>query len=168
MRTLHLLPFLLLLGLTACQKDEFNPDYANLPVDPREAMQKKKHPVPFKATFISTVLVFPPQPNPDRCGSGLPIVNVEQSLEGNASHMGQIIGSISACYDVSTNPPTAIDGQLVFEAANGDKIFLGGIAPFEINGGTGRFQYATGSVNGWFEAIEPGVFQNYLEGEIQY
>ena len=130
---------------------------------------KKKHPVPFAATFSSKVLILPPQPNPARCGTGFPLLNVEQTLSGNATHLGKITGTVSSCVDVSTSPPTFPDVKFTLEAANGDLLYIEGVGgPTEIVGGTGRFEYATGSVTGSFEATGPGEFLNHLEGEIRY
>lgn len=133
--------------------------------------QKKKHPVPFSATFKSKALVVPPQPNPSRCGTGFPIVNVEQTLSGKATHLGRISVTISSCADVSTSPPTFPEGMITLKAANGDFLYFEldpGSSEFNIDGGTGRFKYATGRVTASFEVIGLGEFINYLEGEIQY
>ena len=137
--------------------------------------QKKKHPVPFRASWIATATAWPPQPNEEKCGVGFPVVNFQSSGEGNALHLGSIEAMVSSCVDTSTNPVTIYDAKLTMIAANGDELYLQGSgeqgSTFEILGGTGRFENATGYFTGTFQPIQ-GSFppSNYVEGtgEIQY
>jgi hypothetical protein len=156
----------ILMALTACQKENIVEDQTQN----QEVFKLKKHPVPFHAEYISTVLST--NPNPEVCdGMGAPVFNLQSTLEGTATHMGNIIGSISSCIDPTTNPATIFNGEVVFEAANGDLLYIfGGSNPLEINGGTGRFENATGWVNSTFELIgtNPLTFSETMDGEIQY
>ncbi len=156
----------MLMALTACQKDNITVEEQNGAYP--EVLALKKHPVPFHAEFISTVLSA--NPNPAVCnGMGAPTFNLLQSLEGNATHMGNITGSISSCI---TPPTTIFNGEVTFEAANGDLLYFEQTGPltFDINGGTGRFEDASGSITGGFVLIgtNPIMFSNEFNGEIQY
>ena len=132
-------------------------------------LARKKHPVPFHATVVSTLVVFPPQPNPAACGTGLPVLHIDQTLTGNATHMGNVSGTIESCLNVSTSPPFFISGLTTMVAANGDSLFILGFEdPYTIDGGSGRFENATGTLTSTFEFISPGVFRNFFDGEIQY
>ena len=166
---------IIFLLLTACQKDSLVNDLSLKEKNKIETRVKKKHAVPFHATFVSTVSVFPPQPNEEVCGMGAPVFNLLQTLEGNATHMGLISGSISSCIDPTTSPPTIFNQMFTLIAANGDELYLaasgepGGV--FDITGGSGRFSDATGTVRGVFQRIEgsfPPSFQSSLSGDIQY
>ncbi len=150
------------MALTACQKDNINVE--EQASDYPEVLALKKHPVPFHAEFISTI-VAPPAPNPAICGTGFPVLHISQTLEGNATHMGEITGTISSCANISTNPPTLFNRSFTLEAANGDLLY---IFEFVITGGTGRFEDATGSVVGSFVPLGGGQFDTVLDGEIQY
>lgn len=170
--------------LTACQKDndleeqidvisqEEQIDISAVNLENAQT-RRKPHPVPFHATFISTPISF--LPNEDLCGlvgNVGPIGNLIQTLSGNATHMGLISGSISSC--IETNPPgppvNIFNAEFTLMAANGDYLNIVEMEepqPFIINGGSGRFKYASGSVSGSFEIIE-GVIHNQLDGRIQY
>jgi hypothetical protein len=154
--------FAMFLALTACQKDDLNVEEQTGAYP--EVLALKKHPVPFHAEFISTIIA-PPSPNPAVCGTGFPVLHVSQTLEGNATHMGEITGTISSCANISTNPPTLFNEFFTLEAANGDLLY---IDEFVIAGGTGRFEDATGSVVGSFVSLGGGQFEAVLDGEIQY
>jgi hypothetical protein len=165
---------IIFLILTACQKDSVILETLSLDESKIEA-RAKKHTVPFYTTFVSTVTIFPPQPNEEVCGVGAPVFNLVQTLEGNATHMGLMTGSISSCINPTTLPPTLFNVQMTLIAANGDELHLEtqGVdtGTIDIVGGTGRFDGATGIVSGSFQPIEgsfPPSFHNELEGEIQY
>lgn len=147
---------------TACQKDNINVEDQDNAYP--QILALKKHPVPFHAEFISTV-VPPVAPDPAVCGTGFPVVHISQTLEGNATHMGNINGTISSCANVSTSPPTLFNRSFTLVAANGDLLY---IYEFVITGGTGRFEGATGSVVGSFVPLGGGQFDSVLDGEIQY
>ena len=158
----------------SCQKDSLVESKLS-PEDAKIETRAKKHPVPFQASFVSTVSVFPPQPNVEVCEVDAPVFNLRQTIEGNASHMGHISGSISSCIDPTTFPPTIFNAKMTLIAANGDALHLEGSgalgSTFEVVGGTGRFDDATGSAIGVFQPIEgsfPPSFQSALAGEIQY
>lgn len=88
---------------------------------------------------------------------------VEAGGEGNATHMGLVRIDRSHCFD-PTNDPVLYDGYWEAVGANGDKIwgsYTGALvptefdengvpirgtitSPFTIDGGTGRFEGATG------------------------
>jgi hypothetical protein len=79
---------------------------------------------------------------------------------GQALHLGQITLETSEVVNQCSNPEGAeVDGDFVMTAANGDQLFgtyetladlnfvtfrVTAIGEFEITGGTGRFQNATG------------------------
>ncbi len=183
-KLIFLTPLLIIfLILTACQKENTLDNQVILDeqviLDNQEGeavLRKKKHPVPFHATFISTEDFFGPDPI---CGEGPPPSNLllTQTLSGNATHMGNISGDISSCADISPlfndppEPPILFNGFTTLVAANGDSLFIVGNAnPVMIEGGTGRFDDAAGWVNIFYEEIPPdsGMFESYFEGEIQY
>ena len=164
----YYIPLLFLtMALTACQKENIIQDQTD--AQP-EVLALKKHPVPFHAEFVSTVLSA--DPNPEVCdGMEAPVFNLLQSLEGKATHLGKITGSVSSCIN-PVPPPTIFNGEVTFIAANGDELYFFQTGPlsFDINGGTGRFEDATGSITGFFERIsaDPTQFYNEFNGEIQY
>ena len=116
--------------------------------------------VPFKADFYTIR-------NYDSTGicSESPFVSFNYQLgEGNATHLGKIIASMTFCVDLPNF--TYKNGEGVFVAANGDELYfwvpspgeVGYILPYDhpiyefqfqdpftFNGGTGRFEGATGS-----------------------
>lgn len=159
-----LILFTLVMTLAACQKESTIADQPDLTTVVSQR-GNKNHPVPFHAEFASQMVTIPPQPNPAVCGMGFPVLHIDQTLSGNATHMGNISGTMSSCANVSTSPPTISDRRFELQAANGDWLY---IVEFIIVGGTGRFEDATGSVTGYFEVTGPGQFMNYLDGEIQY
>ena len=162
------------LAFSACQKENMFDEKAPYLPDVTQEMQKKKHPVPFRSTYTSAPLVFPPQPNADVCGVGDPVFNFLQSGSGNATHMGCIDVYISSCIDPTTTPFTIFNGEVTFTAANGDLLYFtqdeDDPTLFNIVGGTGRFDDATGWVIASFEPTGSGPteFINYMDGEIQY
>lgn len=167
-----LLAFLIM--LIACQEDSLVPETLSNE-DFKIETRAKKHPVPFHATFVSTAAVFPPLPNEDVCGTGEPVFNILQTLEGHATHMGLISGTTSACVDPTTTPFTLFNSFITLIAANGDELYfeVPGLytGTLDIVGGTGRFLNATGIVSGGFEEIEgsfPPSFNNTFDGNIQY
>jgi hypothetical protein len=156
-----LLLLAIVIMLAACQKDNTIIDQTDLTTAVSER-GSKNHPVPFHATFISTVIP-PVAPDLGACGTGYPVLRIYQTLDGNATHMGNITGTISSCLNISTG--ARFNRSFTLEAANGDLLY---IYEFVITGGTGRFEDATGSVTGTFVPIAPGQFDTVLDGEIQY
>ena len=160
----------ILMVLPGCQKENTFEDRVNLKeqviLDNQVAETRNPHPRPFHASFTSTVVST--LPNPVVCGEDFPGFNLIQSLSGNATHMGNISGSISSC----VIPFVIIfNGEVTLVAANGDKLFFEQTGPgaLEIYDGTGRFAGATGSVTSSFEIIVPGsVFASEFDGEIYY
>ncbi|CAN5390546.1 hypothetical protein BH23CHL1_BH23CHL1_14050 [soil metagenome] len=103
--------------------------------------------VPFKARYAGTQEIT----------SGPPILNFNLVVAGNATHLGKFTGVQHHVVDVN-NPLEFSDGTYTFSAANGDTIFggyFGHVEPlpngdvifhgaWSIEGGTGRFNDATG------------------------
>lgn len=103
-----------------------------------------------------------PQFQPDGCT----IINDEKGT-GHARHMGRITWQSHETVDACSNPPGAdVNGQFVLTAANGDQVFgeyvtlaqlnfgigqVSALGTFQITGGTGRFENATG--NGVISAL---------------
>jgi|GEM_PF-1491956 len=94
--------------------------------------------------------------------------------EGNASHLGLFTIEIAYCTD-GVNPLSLILG--VQTAANGDQLFVRGVGgdpsvnslDFIYEGGTGRFENASGFVTLFFQFdYENLTWQNFGEGTISY
>jgi hypothetical protein len=93
---------------------------------------------------------------------------------GEATHLGRF----SAVQTYVFSSPTDFTGSVVFVAANGDTLhgtFEGVDTPagvlmgtFTLDGGTGRFQHATGE--GTFQGVDhgDGTFAAELDGTISY
>jgi len=132
---------------------------------PKEKPAKEK---PFKASLAVAETLGPPcasdHPNPLAFGSG----NI--TVIGKASHMGRVSGDGIDCINIIPPDPDVLPSfiftneNLTLTAANGDKLFLlyeGSFTPttpptvvpsiyeikgeFQVQGGTGRFEGATGS-----------------------
>jgi hypothetical protein len=95
-------------------------------------------------------------------GVDCPVIKVEAGGDGNATHMGLVSITRTHCFDIAADQPIS-DGYWEAEGANGDKIWgsYAGVlvptefgengpirgtitSPFTIDGGTGRFEGATG------------------------
>lgn len=157
---------IILMMLTACQQENIFEDQIDLIPGESEVELRSQNPVPFHASFTSTVVSI--LPNPEECGEDSPALHLVQSVSGNATHMGNISGSVTSC----VIPLVIIfNGKVTLIAANGDELFFEQTGPgaLEIIGGTGRFDEASGSVTTSFEVIVPGsVFSSQFDGEIQY
>ncbi len=155
--------------LPACEQDNVLDEPTDFISENFDDVERNQNPRPFHATFISG-FTQPPAPNASVCGTGspAPIWHLVQSIfEGNATHMGNISGSISSCLDLNTF--TFISSLTTIVAANGDTLLITGtIDPFPIDGGSGRFEDASGWVIADYEEIEDGVFSNDWNGEILY
>lgn len=112
---------------------------------------------PFRMTSSASVLNEAPS-------ADCPFLDVNVGGTGNATHMGQVTVSRNHCFSPA-HDPAFYDGTWEVIAANGDKIWgtyegngvpiafddqgnpilLQITAPFTIDGGTGRFQGASGS-----------------------
>jgi hypothetical protein len=103
-------------------------------------------------------------PDEAKCGAFPPLVNVINIGEGTGTHFGKVTSHFDFCVDVTDSSyPNGFEAAY-FEDENGDKLYvyvegfvLGGRVPgmpsyatsyfkdpFEIIGGTGRFEGATG------------------------
>jgi len=104
-------------------------------------------------------------PDLDKCGSFPPMINIINNGEGTGTHFGNLTSHFDFCVDIrDSSYPNAFE-KAYFEDENGDRLFVhvGGFVlggripgmpnfavsyfkdPFEIIGGTGRFEGATGS-----------------------
>jgi len=174
---------LLFLLLAGCSKEDIQLEPLKTNDDVLLEKAKPDHFVPFKANFevyIDEVLHIPPPP---------PKVQVVLGT-GNVTHLGK-----TELYVLQNwwppHPPPLIEpytgtgtGEVVFTAANGDKLFASyndaegfhDILPPVIitftgyfDGGTGRFENATGSftwVGEYYPATNEGTAT--LTGEIMY
>lgn len=115
--------------------------------------------------------------------SGPPMLSTQITGIGQSSHLGR--GSFVAYSTVNftTPPPFSLGGTAVFTAANGDEFyttFTGTATPtgtgsneiemhHTITGGTGRFENASGTIDGYTIAT-PGHANGYVtyEGSISY
>lgn len=144
--------------------------------------------VPFQGT-VKGVTIYDPT-NPKGCaavpGQPFAITTVSEAT-GTASHMG-----LTSYYARHCQTPAGMVGDVVFTAADGDKLFATYLAhrvgtgplvigeylyvsaPIEFSGGTGRFEGATGSGEmtgkilweGFADLESPAEFQ--WEGRIGY
>ncbi len=99
--------FLVLLIFTilpACEQDNVLDEPKDTISENFDDVERSQNPRPFHALFISGI-TQPPAPNATICGVGAPapiILVVQSILSGNATHMGNISGSISTCFDLNT------------------------------------------------------------------
>jgi hypothetical protein len=112
--------------------------------------------LPFRA-HLEGVGTVPDDPN--RCA---PLVTAGNATTGTMTHLGRVTGAHSQCIDPTgehQNPLAFTNGIVTFTASNGTKLFatFAGVLqptdepgvfaaanPFQIVGGTGRFEGATG------------------------
>jgi len=106
--------------------------------------------VPFKTLGSpgSTEITGGPPPAP---------LNFSVEAEGHGIHLGRYVSAASAVITFPAPNVALFDGGGWFTAANGDEVYFdyygnffpgpvpGGLGVYEINGGTGRFDGATGS-----------------------
>ncbi len=155
--------------LPACEQDNVLDEPIDFISENFDDVERNQNPRPFHAEYTSE-FAQPPGPNAAICGTGtpLPIWHLQRTIfEGNATHMGNIIGSISSCFDINTF--TLFNGEVVLVAANGDTLLIfGSINPLTIDGGSGRFEDASGWVNAEYEEIGDGVNIAFWDGEIVY
>ena len=129
--------------------------------------------MPIKGAYHTTAQIL----------SGPPMMSQQITGIGQSSHLGR--GSFVAYSTVNftTPPPFYLGGTAVFTAANGDEFyttFTGTATPtgtgsnevemhHTITGGTGRFENASGTIDGYTIAT-PGHANGYVtyEGSISY
>jgi len=103
-------------------------------------------------------------PDVEKCGEFPPMVNVINNGEGTGTHFGKLTSHFDFCVDITDSSYPNNFEEAYFMDKNGDKLYvyvegfvLGGREtgmpsfatsyfkdPFEILGGTGRFEGATG------------------------
>ena len=110
---------------------------------------------PFKATLTGTARWEFPGETPAGCSE----VTTITEATGQATHMGKIE---AVWYHCPAEPEILIDGKLTLIGANGDELY--GIYdydpmsesnefPITLNGGTGKFADASGTVIGTFDVV---------------
>lgn len=183
MRTLMKFLFLLTcsLGLLAsCTKSEQEDEFLSA----NELKSAKMNPttvtVPFIADFTGTYVYVGPN---EKCGAPY-VVQVIVDFEGNATHLGKMTGNFAFCveadgtYGETVAYMVAANGDTLFVACAG-KVIEGRMEdhptnvnsywrdPFEILGGTGRFEGATGSgTTDDFNNTEDPYSHHYWRGTI--
>lgn len=141
---------LLLLGLSSCQKDSAEPTETS-----NTGVTERAPSTPFKASYKT---------NPQVVGVANGILTLAITGEGKATHLGKSTWYADSWVDTNQFPFLQT-GDMEFTAANGDQLFgtFSGTAipdasgkvnfegTYEITGGSGRFEGATGSGNysGW-------------------
>ena len=148
------------LSATACQEATAPSHGATAVVDPVVPIAIAT--LPFAATYtITPGLLFPGDAGyPARCPTGPTNAASPATGQGHATHLGTVTETESSCIDFATLALTL--GEFAFTGPDGDKIFgtFEGSASFdppppnadlfctwEITGGTGRFEGATGAGN---------------------
>ncbi len=111
--------------------------------------------LPFKATLVGAASWKFPGSSPSNCT----VVTTFSESTGQATHMGQIEAFSSHC---PAEPAYVNDGKIRIIAANGDKLFgtynydpnsQSNEIPITLNGGTGAFADASGTVIMTYEVI---------------
>ena len=133
---------------------------------------------PFKATLVGHA---GPSPTADPC-----VLTNAEGGTGQARHLGTIDWTSSENVNFCSNPAGAdVEGVFVWTAANGDQLtgryvtlahpdFAGGVITFagtwEITGGTGRFEGATGggTLSGEGSLAPPFGVSATFEGTVSY
>lgn len=169
------------LFLSGCQKENLNSGSQRENILSRSQKQesrsglKKKHAVPFKATFVVTLKTV------QQATDVLPELDSVYGT-GEGTHIGKSTFTALAVY---TPPDFNLTGNAVISVANGDQIFatVQGAPPVidfttgnivltyqaTITGGTGKFSDATG---GWTTIAHASIYSttgtDSLEGTIRY
>ena len=148
--------------LFSCQKEAFE-DQVNL-VTSNAKVEKDR---PFKGTYTTSSEILQPAP----------FLHTRITGIGQASHLGKGSFVALSTLNLTTAPPFQLGGTATFTAANGDEFyttFTGTATPngqgalnvsmsHTITGGTGIFENATGSFEGFTVAV-PG----HAEASIDY
>lgn len=158
--------------LLSCQKETFeekainnqNPDASNAKVDKAR---------PFKGTYTTKSEILQPAP----------LLHTRITGIGQASHLGKSSFVALSALNLTTAPPFQLGGTATFTAANGDEFyttFTGTANPngqgalnvsmsHMITGGTGIFNNAKGSFEGYTVAV-PGHTEASIDnvGTISY
>lgn len=126
---------------------------------------------PFKADFTGTRAIVD---DPGRCDTGWLALDIYLD-EGPIAHLGMTEGTAEQCVNPATGEITL--GEATYFAANGDELYAtytgqvqaSGIILVEqtFEGGTGRFEYATGFANE-VVAVDGMAVQGTIEGTISY
>ena len=183
MRSSILFLLLLAFSLTACQQESESIS----PVE-NEELSFRSATRPFKGTVLETLSDVM---DPD-CECEDDDLVVGSSGEGNLTHMGKVTSEATICIesfilDENGQPIGSIENGVCIKltAANGDELIADGgphsllfdpdclcvTGTFEVvfNGGTGRFEDATGSANLTI-SFDPatGIYTEEYDGEISY
>lgn len=164
----------LLIGITACQKDE-----SSSSSNSSQGKNTLKNAVtrPFNAHSTGTIAIVYSETNecyPD-------FARVEFTGSGTGTH----IGNHTSEWYVCSNSQGGLEGPFygTLTAANGDKVYFSQPDPsvftidqngnvtgeFDITGGTGRFEGATGHINTYgVDDFINNTFDIYSEGTITY
>lgn len=122
------------------------------PLSPDAVAEKAMPMRPFKGSFAGTTV--PGEP----CGTQPWEVTLHVQGQGYATHLGATKVYLSACWDMLTFTPVGTVSA-AYVGANGDEVWMtadgmtidavSGLmtAVYTINGGTGRFQYASGELD---------------------
>ena len=152
--------------LLSCQKEAFEDqamDNQNLVA----LNAKVEKTLPFKGTYTTSSEILQPAP----------FLHTRITGIGQASHLGKSSFVALSALDLTTAPPFQLGGTATFTAANGDEFyttFTGTATPngqgalnvsmsHTITGGTGIFENAKGSFEGYTVAV-PG----HTEASIDY
>ena len=126
---------------------------------------------PFKADFTGTRAIVD---DPGRCDAGWLALDIYLD-KGPIAHLGMTEGTAEQC----VNPATGVIalGFATYVAANGDELYAtytgqvqaSGVILVEqtFNGGTGRFEHATGSADE-VVSVDGMTVQGTIDGTISY
>lgn len=164
----------LLLGITACQKDESSSADNS---SPGKNTLKNAVTRPFNAHSAGTIAIVYSEEN--ECYPYFP--RVEFTGSGTGTHIGNHTSEWYVCINEQQGLEGSFYGTLT--AANGDKIYFSQPDPsvftideygnvtggFDITGGTGRFEGATGHINtSGVDDFINNTFDIYSVGTITY
>lgn len=168
---IFLISFAILL-IAGCSKFETDPEFLNVNDD--VTLKKGKiHPVPFKAEFDIWSVFF------EENGS---VIHQDFSGTGNATHLGKTTIYADEIINIAVSPWTD-EVSYTLTAANGDTLyfeytseitetgfpFLTAVGSGYFNGGTGRFENASGTAN--FTAtfhVYDNIGHSVFTGNIMY
>lgn len=106
------------------------------------------------------------------------LVSQDATGEGRSSHVGRMSVVGRNYFSPPVDGLLVVDGDGVFTAVNGDKIFVNfdgtvidlatgtGTGTYVITGGTGRFQSATGSADVSSSPLDPDGFTAVADGTL--